>query len=118
MIFVAIGGFCGAITRYLVSGWVNNWTRSALPWGTFSINIIGSFLLGVCFQFHALESLFLLYATGFLGAFTTFSTFTYEFVKLWYQKKKSFALTYAFLSFALSLVAAICGFQLNFSLFN
>ncbi len=77
----------GAVARYGLSGWISDRARSSFPWGTLAVNVIGSFIIGL-FLFLALEKfawrpewrLFL--AVGVLGAFTTFSTFSYETVEL------------------------------------
>lgn len=81
-IALAIGGAAGAIARYYMQGWVVDLVGPA-PWGTFVVNVVGSFLLG--FFLTLTEERFLvpsLYRTfvavGFLGSFTTFSTLMWE----------------------------------------
>jgi CrcB protein len=80
---IGIGGFLGANARYLVAGWAAQRFGAAFPYGTFIINISGSFILGFFMAFLR-DRVFispnyrLFFATGFLGAYTTFSTFTYE----------------------------------------
>jgi len=86
MLWVGIGGFLGANARYLLGGWVAERIGTQFPWGTFIINVSGSFLLGL-FIVLATERfmpphLRLLVAIGFLGAYTTFSTFEYETLAL------------------------------------
>jgi len=83
---VGIGGFIGANARYLVGMWVQNKWGASFPYGTFVINITGSFILGL---FAALTLKYawndhwrLLIAVGFVGAYTTFSTFEYESLML------------------------------------
>ncbi|WP_457636964.1 fluoride efflux transporter CrcB [Oceanithermus sp.] len=84
--YVALGGAFGAVGRYLVAGWVQNLSGSLFPWGTVAVNALGSFLLGFVIQAGISgglgSELRLLLAVGFLGAFTTFSTFAYESVEL------------------------------------
>lgn len=81
--WVGIGGFVGANTRYWLGGWAASRFGTQFPWGTFIINITGSFILGlfttlVTERFMASPNLRLLVAIGFVGAYTTFSTFEYE----------------------------------------
>ena len=82
ILLVGLGGFCGAVARYLVSGFMLK-VSAAFPWGTLVVNVLGSFLLGFLMALvtetlaiSPNERLFL--AIGFLGSFTTFSTFIYE----------------------------------------
>lgn len=84
LIIVGVGGFFGAISRYLVAGWVQDLSRSVhFPYGTLAVNVIGSFLLGFLMRYAFNHNVFspeirLLIFIGFLGAFTTFSTFSTE----------------------------------------
>jgi CrcB protein len=83
ILIIGIGGFLGAITRYGVALWVGErWGRS-FPLGTFLINISGSFLIGLLMslfteRFMVNPQWRLMLVVGFLGAYTTFSTFEYE----------------------------------------
>jgi len=83
---VAAGGFVGAPTRYLLDRAINGRISSELPWGTFAINVSGSLLLGFLTGLtlgHRLGPIpKALLGTGFCGAYTTFSTFTYETLRL------------------------------------
>lgn len=85
--WVAVGGAAGACCRFLLSSWINQRLSSDFPWGTFAANMLGSILFGVLFvlvfSLTALrEPLRLTLLVGFLGAFTTFSTFAFETVRL------------------------------------
>ena len=88
IVLVGVGGFIGAVLRYLMSGLVQNLTQSVtFPHGTFVVNITGCFLMGV-FS-HLVESqagmtaeMRLLLMVGFLGSFTTYSTFSHETLNL------------------------------------
>ena len=83
VMLVGVGGFVGAIARYLVDRRVTQWTGGTLPWGTLVINVSGSFLVGLLFALiverAALSSTFRApLMIGFLGAYTTFSTLMLE----------------------------------------
>jgi len=83
LLIVGAGGMLGAVSRYLIGGWVSDLSAGRFPHGTLVINLTGSFLLGV-FLTLALENfdwspgVRLFFAVGFLGSYTTFSTFSYE----------------------------------------
>lgn len=110
LLAVALGGALGAVARYLLSGWVARLAiGSPFPWGTLVVNGVGSFLLGLLIGLGSggrwlLPPFWrLLLATGFLGAFTTFSTFSFETVEAWRVGDARVA----FLNVAASLVVAL-----------
>lgn len=86
LLFIGLGGFCGAISRYLISGWAHAVLGDRWAWGTLTVNVLGSFLLGALMTF-AQRSVALpvpmrdALTVGFLGALTTFSTFSWETVQ-------------------------------------
>jgi fluoride exporter len=86
LLVVAAGGFVGAPTRYLLDRAISGRMSSELPWGTFAINMSGSLFLGFLTGLalgHRLGPIpKALLGTGFCGAYTTFSTFTYETLRL------------------------------------
>ena len=82
-LLVGIGGFAGAVTRWLVDGWVSDRNPTAFPLGTLVINLTGSFVLGLLFAWVIERGVLPAEVRaplmiGFLGAYTTFSTFMLE----------------------------------------
>jgi CrcB protein len=86
-IWIGVAGFAGAVSRYAVEGWVSSRTRGAFPWGTLVVNVSGCFVLGLVFtllteRFLPHPALRSALAIGFVGAYTTFSTFAFETMRL------------------------------------
>ncbi|MER1986163.1 MAG: CrcB family protein [Solibacillus sp.] len=113
MIFVAIGGFTGAIFRFLLSKWIGQMNKQRFPWPTFIINSSGSFALGAFLAGTPSTAFYYLVASGFLGSFTTFSTFSYEATALLLEKKITCALLYIGSSAAIGIIAASAGFYIS-----
>ena len=109
MIFVCIGGFFGAMARYYLSKQIDKITYLSFPIATFIVNIIGCFLIGVILNFDFSQSIYLLVAIGFLGAFTTFSTFAVEVVQLLEKKKYVVAVAYIVSSGVIGISGTIMG---------
>jgi len=113
LLAVAGGGALGAVARYLGAGWVQDLTGGFFPWGTFVVNAAGCLLLG--FSLVWLQATLVssemrdLVTIGFLGSFTTFSTFSYETVAMLRDGEWWRAGGYALGSVALGLVAVIAG---------
>ncbi len=87
LIAVAAGGAIGAIARFLLASSVQRIAGGPFPWGTLLVNALGSFLLGFLFiwlleRSSSGELLRMAITVGFLGAFTTFSTFSLESIRL------------------------------------
>ena len=114
---IGLGGILGANARYLVAGWVTQRFGLAFPWGTFLINVSGSFVLGLFMAYmvrypaHYYPRLF--FAVGFLGAYTTFSTFSVESLQLIQNSRFLIAFFYIVSSAALGLLGAWAGFTLG-----
>lgn len=84
---VFVGGGIGSVLRYMMSGWVYSIWGSGFPYGTLTVNILGSFIIGFFLtlaedKFLVTPDIRVFIAIGVLGGFTTFSTFTYETMKL------------------------------------
>jgi CrcB protein len=113
---LAIGGGLGAVARYQMTGLVATRSRSPFPAGTLTVNVIGSFLLGGLVGMVASgrmpDSALVWAGTGFLGAFTTFSTFVYETLQLLEDRAWSYAVWNLILSGPLSFGAAALGYLL------
>ncbi len=120
LLLVGAGGFFGSIARYLTSRLVDERFSASLPYGTFAVNILGSFVLGVIVGWIALKSGFgnvrLLLATGFCGGFTTFSAFAFENYGLVVQKAWGTLVLYVAMSLVLSVVAVAAGVWVGRSL--
>jgi fluoride exporter len=110
---VGFGGAFGAIARYLTTDWVRQLLGAEFPWGTMVVNLVGSFAIGfvlVWLQSMAPSSqLRHFLVIGFLGSFTTFSTYSYETVALVRSGDMWRAGGYATGSLMLGLVAVIVG---------
>jgi fluoride exporter len=87
ILFVAVGGSIGAVSRYIVSNWAAEVWGSDFPYGTLIVNVVGCFIIGA-FMTLTTERLIvnpywrLLVTVGFVGGLTTFSSFGYETLKL------------------------------------
>ncbi len=87
LISIGIGGAIGAIMRYLVSGGVHTFMGKDFPYGTLTVNVIGSFIVGILFVIFTSSEVIpeivkISVLVGILGAFTTFSTFSLDTFKL------------------------------------
>lgn len=113
-LYVAIGGALGAMCRFLAMNLIG---FTGFPYGTFMVNISGSFLLGAFVSYEAIFESFpteikALAVVGFLGAFTTFSTFSMDSIALIQKSEHIKAFIYITGSLALSLTAFIIGMHL------
>ena len=113
LVWIALGGAFGALARYGLAGWVQDGTAGTFPWGTLVVNVLGCFLLGFAFRLLQLSALPPALrgavTVGFLGAFTTFSTFSLEAVGLLQEERWARAVGYVGGSVALGLAALVAG---------
>lgn len=112
--FIALGGALGALGRHLLSTWIYNKGDFIFPWGTFVVNMLGCFILGMVYVWgtdklviSANVRAFL--AIGFIGAFTTFSTFSLETINLIKDGEIKIALFNSVGSIVLGLLAVWIG---------
>lgn len=110
---VAVGGFLGAIARFWVSNWIKRKVPSSFPIATLIVNLVGSFLLGLIIGVNLEHSLQLLLGVGFMGAFTTFSTFKLENIQLHAEKKWKTLMLYLGLSYTFGMFLAFIGIQIG-----
>ena len=119
---VAFGGALGAMTRLFVYNVFQRTGSSAFPWATLTVNVLGSFLIGIAFilitERMALGPYWSGVVTiGFLGAFTTFSTFSMDVIGLLEQGSLSQAFLYVLSSVLVCIIAAWLGLSLAKLLF-
>ena len=110
-LLIYIGGAIGSLLRYRLSLKMKPVAFSHFPVATFFINIIGSFLLGALLAEPFSESAKFLLGTGFLGGFTTFSTFQVENIKILRQRRFGTFLAYTSLSVLLCLASVAIGYK-------
>lgn len=112
---IAIGGALGSLSRYFVSTHVGARYGSEFPYGTMTVNIVGSFLFGtvggwVARRDHIADTAWLdLMTTGFLGGFTTFSTFSNDTVQIAREEGMLTAALYTGLSVGISVLSVLAG---------
>jgi CrcB protein len=116
VLLVGLGSFIGGISRYLITLFVQNKILSTFPYGTMAVNIIGCFLIGTIYALSERGNwnpewrIFL--ATGIMGGFTTFSSFSNETVSMLRDAEYWPAFTYVALSVIIGLAATFAGISL------
>ncbi|MDH3993762.1 MAG: fluoride efflux transporter CrcB [Gammaproteobacteria bacterium] len=118
LLFIALGGASGAVSRYLLANWVHSLWEGKLPMGTLLVNMLGSFAIGVVYVLLVERQLIHpdwrgVLMVGFLGAFTTFSTFSLETISLLEAGHVVHALAYMLGSAVLCVVMAGLAIQLT-----
>lgn len=121
-VLIGVAGAAGALARLVLGGWVAERRRgAAFPWGTYAVNILGSFLLGlvtglVLGRGALSPAVRAALGTGFLGAFTTFSTWQVEMFRSYEKGERQMAWAYLLLSTGGGLLAAWLGIALGWRL--
>lgn len=110
-LLVGIGGIFGSIARYSLGKYISEHSKSAFPRGTFVINVTGALLLGILTAFENNNNTYFLLGDGFLGAYTTFSTFVYEGFNLFQNEEKLDAFKYILCSLLLGILAFSLGLR-------
>lgn len=114
LLSIAAGGALGAVSRFCLGNFISRIIGRALPYGTFVINIVGCFFMGLIMTMIIERGMLsaawrLLLCVGFLGGFTTFSSFGYETLMLLQEEKIFAALAYVGGSIILGLMSAALG---------
>ena len=115
--WVALGGALGASLRFISSSFFNLFYPN-LPIGTFFINVLGSFIVGLLIntlEMRSYSEIFIKYflIIGVLGSYTTFSAFSYEVIELYNNKKLLLSIIYILASVFSCIVAAYAGYSIN-----
>jgi len=115
--WVATGGALGAILRLVSSSFFNLFFPN-LPIGTFFANVLGSFIIGLlinALEMRSSSEIFIKYflIVGVLGSYTTFSSFSYEVIELYNNKKLFLSIIYILASVFSCIVAAYAGYSIN-----
>ena len=116
-LLIGIGGFLGCNARYLLGGWIAERYGTSFPYGTMVINVSGSFIIGfflvlISERFIVHPNWRLFFAIGFLGGYTTFSTFSFESITLIQGGSWWLGLANIVGSVVLGLVAVLTGMAL------
>lgn len=122
VVAIAVGGALGALSRYWVVGLVSRLFERNFPYGTLAVNIVGSFLIGIGYilivdRLHIASEWHAVLMVGFIGAFTTFSTFSLETVSMLQEGRLTAALIYIFSSVLVCLLATVAGMLLTKQVF-
>lgn len=113
VLLIATGGFLGAICRYLISIYAKKQISTKFPVGTLIVNLAGSFLLGLLLSVDGNEVIKYFFGIGFMGAFTTFSTFKLETVQLIESSEKKLAFVNVLLTYTGGITLAFLGFLIG-----
>lgn len=112
LLLVGVGGALGSWARYFLGKQIAAKSKRSFPLHTFLINISGAFLLGIVSSLDLGNNGYLFFADGFLGAYTTFSTFMVEGFTLWEEKQRVNAGAYLLISIVIGILSYFLGYQI------
>jgi CrcB protein len=119
-LFVCLGAALGAPARYLTDRAIQTRHDTVMPWGTLTVNVVGSLVLGLLTGLagstRVPEDVRLLVGTGFCGALTTYSTFSYETLRLFEDGARLYSLLNIAMSLTAGLGAAVVGYVVGLAL--
>jgi fluoride exporter len=123
VLVLSVGGVLGVNARYWLGVAITRWTGAQFPWATLTINVTGSFAIGLFTVFLARwlpqhPHARLLVVVGFLGGYTTFSSFSFESLTLWERGERRLCLTYMIGSVVAGFAAVLMGTALGRGLAN
>ena len=114
LLFVGLGGFLGSIFRFLISRYIILYMPVFfVPLGTLTVNVLGSFLIGIFASIISDNILYFIAIVGFCGGFTTFSTFSLELIDMLKLGEWRSAMVYVFVSLVLCTSVAALGFWIG-----
>ena len=121
--WICAAGAVGPGARYLISGWALAALGAGFPYGTLAVNVVGSFLMGIVMQVGLATpilspTLRMTLATGFIGGFTTYSTFNYETIRLVQTGAWKLAIGNVTITLVTCFAAGLAGIALGRSLFG
>ena len=122
-LWICAAGALGTGARYLISGWALAVLGAGFPYGTLAVNVLGSFLIGLVMQVGLATPLLsptlrMTLTTGFIGGFTTYSTFNYETIRLVQDGAWKLAIGNVAITLATCFAAGLTGIALGRSLFG
>ena len=117
ILLVGLGGGIGSMARYLCQKWFADTFQHPIPWGTFTVNVVGCFAIGIFWgiifkSFATNETWKLFLMTGLCGGFTTFSAFTLEGIGLIKEQRLALFFSYVAASVVLGLLATYIGMKI------
>lgn len=113
LIFIGFGGALGSVSRFALGKMIAERTSTTFPIGTVIINVVGAILLGIISNMNIDNSVSIMFTEGFLGGYTTFSTFMYEGFNLFQENEKLNAFIYIGGTLILGIFGYVLGVELS-----